>query len=77
MVFLELRQDGWGSSRVAKGVSGNLSCASGKSGLLLSCEGERGIALKSLQRNQASTCIDGGISWFFSSCSRKLWVFLE
>ena len=48
MVFLKLRQDGWGSSRVAKGFSGNLLCASGKSGLLLSCEGEHEIPLKSL-----------------------------
>ena len=48
--------------------------APGKSSLQSSCEGERGIALESWQGNRASIRIEGGISRFFSSCGRKLWV---
>ena len=45
--------------------------APGKSSLHSSCEGESGIALNSMQGNQASRCIEGGISRTFSSCGRK------
>ena len=50
--------------------------APGKSSLHLSCEGEHGIALDSLQGNPASRRIEEGISRSFSSCDRKPWVFL-
>ena len=48
--------------------------APGKSSLHLSCEGERGIALDSLQGNPASRRVEGGILRSFSICSRKPWV---
>ena len=38
---------------------------------------EGGISLHTLQQEMASTCIEGRISWFFSSCRRKLGVPLE
>ena len=38
---------------------------------------ECGISLKMLQLKRASSRIDGRISWFFSSCGRKLGVPLE
>ena len=38
---------------------------------------EGGISLKMLQPKRASSRIDGRISWFFSSCGRKLGVPLE
>ena len=39
VVFRELRQDAWGSSRVEKGHSVAALVASEKTGLFLSCEG--------------------------------------
>ena len=53
------------------GLQGTSHVASGKSSLLLICEGERWIALQSLQGNRASSGTEGGISWCFSSCSGK------
>jgi len=50
--------------------------APGKSSLHLSCEGERGIALDSLQGNPASRRVEEGILRSFSSCGRKPWVSL-
>ena len=41
------------------GTSGNLSVDSGKPRLLSSCERGHEIALKSLQGNPASLCIEG------------------
>ena len=38
---------------------------------------EVGISLETLQWKRASTHVDGRISWFFSSCGRKLGVPLE
>ena len=38
---------------------------------------EHGIALEAMQGNQASSCIESGIFWFYSSCGRKLVVPLE
>ena len=61
-------------SRVMTENSGSLPCCSRKSSLNSSCEGELGIALKSLQGNQASICIEVGISRSFSSWGRKLWI---
>ena len=51
--------------------------ASGKSSLLLSCKAENGIVFESLQVIQASSLIEWGISWCFSTCTRKLWAPLE
>ena len=38
---------------------------------------EGGISLKMLQGKRASSQVEGRISWFFSSCGRKLGVPLE
>ena len=35
---------------------------------------EHRIALEAMQGNRASSCIEGGNLWFYSSCSRKLVV---
>ena len=51
-----------GSSWVASRVSRTLS----------RLKREGGISLETLQRKRASSRVEGRISWFFSSCSRKL-----
>ena len=58
-------------------MSGNfLSCIKGvKYPLRLKKEG--GISLEMLQQKRASSGIEGRISWFFSSCGRKLGVPLK
>ena len=38
---------------------------------------EGGISLETLQQKKASSHFEGRISWFFSSCSRKLGVPIE
>ena len=38
---------------------------------------EGGISLETLQQKRASSCVEGRISWFFSSCGRKFGVPLE
>ena len=38
---------------------------------------EGGISLETLQRKRASSCVEGRISWHFSSCCRKLGNLLE
>ena len=38
---------------------------------------EGGISLETAQRQRASSCIEGRISWFFSSCNTKICVPLE
>ena len=43
----------------------------------MSCQGEHGIALESLQGNQASSSIVGGISWCLSSCGGNIGVHPE
>ena len=35
------------------------------------------IALEAIQGHPASSCIEDGILWFYSSCGRKLMVPLE
>ena len=60
-----------------RGPQGTSPVASGKSSLLLSCKAERRIALESLQGKWASSRIEGGTPWCFSSCGSKLWVPLE
>ena len=59
------------------GPQGTSHDGSGKSRLLSSCEGECGIALESLERNLASSPIDKGIRWCFSSCGGILRVSLD
>ena len=54
------------------GTSGTSRIVSGKSILLLSCKGVNGIALESLQGNQASSRIEHDIFWCFSSCGESL-----
>ena len=56
-----------GSSWVASRVSRTLS----------RLKREGGISLETLQRKRASSRVEGRISWFFSSCSRKLRLSLE
>ena len=84
---LQMRWDTWGSSQVS---AGNLAFISSCDGDLwaplsgqkvikfLSCfERELGIALEVLQETRASSRIDGGISWFVSSCSGRLGIPLQ
>ena len=56
------------------GNSGSLSWGPREFSLHSSCEGELDIALESWQGNQASRCVEGGISRSFWSCSRKPWL---
>ena len=57
-----------------QGTHGAPRVAPGQFSLHSSCEGDAGIALESLQGNQASRCIEGGISRSFLSCDKKSWV---
>ena len=57
------RETAWVASRVSKTIS--------------RLKREGGISLEMLQWKRASTHVDGRISWFFSSCGRKLGVPLE
>ena len=38
---------------------------------------EKAIALHTMQGNRASSCVEGELSWVFSSCGRNLWYTLE
>ena len=40
-------------------------------------DGENGIAVHAMQGNQASSCSEGEVSWFFSSCRGNLGYILE
>ena len=84
---LRMRWDTWGSSRVVAGNSAfiyncdgdlwaPLSCLKGVK-FLSSFEREPGIALEVLQEKRASSCIEGGISWFVSSCGWRLEIPLQ
>ena len=53
-----------------------LSCIK-VSRICLRLKGEGGISLETLQRKRASSRVEGRISCFFSSCSRKLQLSLE
>ena len=74
MVFLELQPQCGVSHEVQWGTQGASSVVPGKSSLHSTCEGERGIALNSLQGNPASRRAEGAFSSSFSSCGRKPWV---
>ena len=74
MVFLELRRDVWGFTRVTLGTQGASRVGPGKSSLHSSCEREHGIALETQQGNRTSRCIEGEISSAFFSCGRKPWI---
>ena len=74
---LEMRWGVRGSSQVAMGIFGISRVAKMVSCLLPSCEGELAIALESLQGNQASSHVEGGIWWFLLSCGGNLGVPLE
>ena len=75
-MFLEFSRKLWIPLELQQGTKRTSRVASGKSSLLLSCEWKHGIALEVLQKNLFSSHIEGGISWFFSSCSGKI-VFLS
>ena len=74
LVFLEFRQGPWGSSGIATGTSGNLSCCLRE--VKSPFEREVKIALEVLQGNRASSRVEGDISWvfffFFSSCGGSM-----
>ena len=55
MVFLQLWPEAWVPLEIQHAPLGTSPVASGKSSLLSSCEGERGIGLESLQGNWASS----------------------
>ena len=62
MVLLELWREVWLYLKLLGGTQGASRLAPGKSIILLSYEGELGIALESRQGNRASRCVEGGIS---------------
>ena len=72
MVFLELRREASGSSRVETGPSGTALIASEKSGLFLCCEGHVGIPLESLPANRALSRVQLMDSVFLTSVNRDL-----
>ena len=72
MVFLELRLEAWGSSRVPTGISGNHSYCLREFKPPFDLQGTNPIPLESLQGNRASSRIEAGNSEFFSSCDRYL-----
>ena len=67
VVPLECRRVYWGNFCVAYRMSSTL----------LRLKREGGISLETLQQKRASSGIEGRISWFFSSCGRKLGVPLK
>lgn len=72
VIFLELWQEAWVSSRVSMRTSGNLLITTVESDLLSNCMGNFGIPLKSLQGNKVSSRVEVGNSVFLSSCHRDL-----
>ena len=77
MVFLKLGPEASGSTRVAKGTSGDLwSCLSLVKAPFV-VRGLRRISFKSLRGKWALCRIEGEISWCFSSCGGKRWVSLK
>ena len=74
MLLSALWQRTWGSYQVVTGILRNLLICIKESSLLSSFELELGIALKALQGKRTSSCTEGGISWFISSCGGKLGV---
>ena len=72
MVFLELRREASGSSRVEMGPSGTALIASEKSGLFLCCEGHVGIPLELLPANRALSRVQLMDSVFLTSVNRDL-----
>ena len=74
MVFLELQCNVCCFSRVTTGNSENLSCSPMEVQSPFDCEGDHSIALESRHGNQASRCVEGGISRSFSNCGRKPWI---
>ena len=84
---LRMRWDTRGSSGVVVGNLAFISSCDGDLSTPLSClressflssfEREPGIALEVLQEKRASSRVDRGISWFVSSCGRRLGVPLQ
>ena len=74
MVLLKLRLEVWLSLELLGGTQGASRLAPGKSIILLSYEGEHGIALESRQGNRASIHVEWRISRGFLSYSRKPWI---
>ena len=72
MVFLELRREASGSSRIEMGPSVTTLIATEKSGLFLCCEGHVGIPLESLPANRPVSRIQSGNSVFLSGSDRDL-----
>ena len=77
MVFLELWWEGWGSSRVATGKSGNSLLPQGNQASFHVARGHFGIPFESKQGNQSSSRDEVGNKGLFSSRGGKLGVPLE
>ena len=60
-----------------RGPEGASHVVSGKSGILLSCEGPLGIPLELVQGTWASSVVEAGNSGFLSSSDRDLGVPME
>ena len=76
MVFLELQQEAWSSSRVTMVPQGTSHVSAVKEALLSSCEGHLMIALESLQENRASSPVEAGNLGLLSSCNSDLGVLI-
>ena len=72
MVFLELRREASGSSRIEMGPSVTTLIATEKSGLFLCCEGHVGIPLELLPANRALSRVQLMDSVFLTSVNRDL-----
>ena len=77
LVFLELRQQTWGSFQVTMGTSRPAHGDSGKSSLHASCTGPLGIPLQLLLQPRSSSTVEARTSGFFSSADMDLGVYLE
>ena len=77
MVFLEVWWEAWGSFRVTVGTSGSLVYCLWEVRTLFMIRGASWGSLGGAEWNRASFCVEGGMSWFFSSYGSKLGVPLE
>ena len=77
LVFLELRQQTWGSSQPTMGTSGTRSCCLRKASLHVSCDELYGIPLLSVQDPRSSFGAEAGTLGFLSSADMDLGVTLE
>ena len=74
MVFLELWWEGWGSSRVATGKSGNSLLPQGNQASFHVARGHFGIPFESLKGNRTSSRVEVGNMGYHCICNRILGV---